>query len=59
MAVQGFPEGEAPFAHLLSAGVGYGVVIGASVFFAAFMCEFQRSQSSLRLPVNLLLLSSL
>ncbi|GAA5911056.1 sodium:solute symporter family protein [Sporobolomyces salmoneus] len=37
MAVQGFPEGEAPFAHLLSAGVGYGVVIGASVFFAAFM----------------------
>ncbi|GAA5990725.1 hypothetical protein JCM5350_007342, partial [Sporobolomyces pararoseus] len=37
MPTPGFPEGEAPFVPLLSSGVGYGVVVGASLFFAAFM----------------------
>ncbi|GAA5951797.1 hypothetical protein JCM3765_003121 [Sporobolomyces pararoseus] len=37
MTTPGFPEGEAPFVPLLSSGVGYGVVVGASLFFAAFM----------------------
>lgn len=39
MPTPGFPEGETPFVPLLSSGVGYGVVVGASLFFAAFMCE--------------------
>ncbi|GAA5851388.1 hypothetical protein JCM3766R1_000619 [Sporobolomyces carnicolor] len=33
----GFPEGEGAFAPLLGPGVGYGVTIGASLFFAGFM----------------------
>ncbi|GAA5933076.1 sodium:solute symporter family protein [Sporobolomyces koalae] len=45
MSAAGFPDGEAPFAPLLGAGVGYGVVVGASLFFALFMFVLTKLQA--------------
>ncbi|CEQ39866.1 SPOSA6832_01425, partial [Sporobolomyces salmonicolor] len=45
MATSGFPEGSREFARLLTAGTGYGVVVGVGAFFAIFMFILTRLQS--------------
>ncbi|GAA6012107.1 hypothetical protein JCM11491_001753 [Sporobolomyces phaffii] len=45
MSSRSFPEGEGTFAPPLSPGVGYGFIVGFSLFFAAFMFVLTKLQA--------------